>query len=180
MIPVEYLWAILIFVFAMIGLVRGLWKEMGTATILLLSLAALNLGQRLILDNLLSGSDGGGFGNLSSEAVLAIYYGATIVFVAFISYQGVVLEFPVKKQTGVVKWFFGYLGGLANGYLIVGTVWDVLSQADYFNLIDVTSLSELHQIVTQYLPVTLMNSNDFVPYLVLTFGVIMLLAIILK
>jgi hypothetical protein len=180
MIPVEYLWAILIFVFAMIGLVRGLWKEMGTATILLLSLAALNLGQRLILDNLLSGSDGGGLGNLSSEAVLAIYYGATIVFVAFISYQGVVLEFPVRKQTGVVKWFFGYLGGLANGYLIVGTVWDVLNQADYFNLIDVTSLSELHQIITQYLPVTLMNSNDFVPYLVLAFGVIMLLAIILK
>jgi len=109
MIPVEYLWGVLIFVFAMIGLVRGLWKEMGTATILLLSLAALNLGQRLILDNLLSGSDGGGLGNLSAEAVLAIYYGATILFVAFISYQGVVLEFPVRKQTGVIKWFFGFL-----------------------------------------------------------------------
>ncbi len=144
-----------------------------------LSLAALNLGQRLILDGML-GSDGGGLGKLSSEAVLAIYYGATILFVAFISYQGVVLEFPVKKQTGLLKWFFGYLGGLANGYLIVGTVWDVLSQAKYFDLIDVTNLSELHQTVTRYLPVTLMNSNDFVPYLVLAFGVIMLLAIILK
>ena len=180
MIPVEYLWGTLILVFAMIGLVRGLWKEMGTATILLLSLAALNLGQRLILNNLLSGSDGGGLGNLSREAVLAIYYGATTAFVAFISYQGVVLEFPVKKQTGVVKWFFGYLGGLANGYLIVGTAWDVLNQAKYFNLVDVTSLSELHQTITRYLPVTLMNSNDFVPYLVLAFGVIMLVAIILK
>lgn len=180
MIPVEYLWAVLIFVFAIIGLVRGLWKEMGSTTILLLSLAALNLGQMLILDKLLSTSDGGGLGSLSAEAVLAIYYGATIVFVAFISYQGVVLEFPVKKQTGMAKWLFGFLGGLANGYLIVGTVWDVLNQADYFDLIDATSVSELHEAVIRYLPLTLMNSNDFVPYLVLAFGVIMLLAIILK
>jgi hypothetical protein len=180
MIPVEYLWGVLVFVFAMIGLVRGLWKEMGTATILLLSLAALNLGQMLILDKLLSGSDGGGLGNLSAETVVAIYYGATIIFVGFISYQGVVLEFPVKKQTGVVKWFFGFLGGLVNGYLIMGTVWDVLNQADYFDRIDVSSLSELHQTITRYLPVTLMNSSDFVPYLVLGFGVIMLLAIIFK
>jgi uncharacterized membrane protein required for colicin V production len=180
MIPVEYLWGTLIFVFAMIGLVRGLWKEMGTTTILLLSLAALNLGQRIILDGMLSGSDGALFGSLSPQAVLAIYYGATIVFVAFISYQGVVLEFPVKKQKGVIKWFFGFWGGLVNGYLIVGTVWDVLDQADYFGLIDPASLSEFHQAVTKYLPVTLMNTSDFVPYLVLAFGLVLLLAIILK
>jgi uncharacterized membrane protein required for colicin V production len=191
MIPVEYFWLMLILLFGVIGMVRGLWKELGTTTILLLTLAALNLLQKSILDKLLPNLPAGMLDRAPTGTVQAVYYGAILLFAAFISYQGIVLEFPIKKQKGVLKWALGYLGGLLNGYFIVGTVWNVANEAQYFglkvplgatgNMIDISSYTtKLHGTLTRYLPVTLMNANDFVPFIMLTFGLILLLAIILK
>ena len=44
MIPVEYFWVTLIVLFALIGMGRGMVKELGATTILLLSLFALYVG----------------------------------------------------------------------------------------------------------------------------------------
>jgi uncharacterized membrane protein required for colicin V production len=181
----------LLIVFGIIGLARGLWEELGVTTVILLSLFALNLGERLILENLASNLPEGVLSGTPTGTVAAIYYGAVICFVAFIAYQGITLEFPVKKQKGVFKWFFGFLGGLLNGYLIVGTVWDVVNRASYFGLkvpmgstgtrIAISdTLTQLHNTLVKYMPVTLMNSSDWVPYVFLAVGMILLLAIILK
>lgn len=187
MIPIEILWIALIVIFGVIGLARGLWKELGGTTILLLSLFALNLGQKLVVEKMEQVLPGGLSTNAPAGTVAAIYYSVTIAFVAFIAYQGVTLEFPVRKQKGMGKWIFGSLGGLLNGYLIVGTIWDVFSQASYFgwtipgtsNPIS-DSVTELHSKIVTYLPVTLMNSREFVPYIFLALGMILLVAIILK
>jgi hypothetical protein len=187
MIPVEIYWGTLIVVFGLIGMARGLWKELGTSAVLLLSLFALFMGQQLILSKLVDTLGAGALASAPEGTIQAIYYSMSIIFVAFISYQGITLEFPVARQGGLLKWFFGFFGGLLNGYLIVGTVWDVIAQADYLGLtapgqqapISAT-LSGFHNSIVQYLPVSLMQSNEFVAYVFLAVGMIMLLAIILK
>jgi hypothetical protein len=75
---------------------------------------------------------------------------------------------------------------LLNGYLIVGTIWDVVNQASYLGLkvplgstgqmVAITTyLTGLHNTIVQYLPVTFVNE-----YVLLVLGMILLLAIILK
>jgi uncharacterized membrane protein required for colicin V production len=181
MIPIEILWLTLIGVFGIIGMARGLWKEVGTSTVLLLSLFTLFILRKLVVGRL-SGVLASRLPSTAPEqTAAAIYYVATMIFVAFISYQGVVLEFPVKKQGGPIKWAFGFLGGLVNGYLLIGTVWNAVASAAYFGLGNIqSSLTKLHQTLVNYLPLSLMTSNDFIPYAFLAVGMILLLAIVLK
>jgi uncharacterized membrane protein required for colicin V production len=187
MIPVEYLWLTLIFYFGIFGMVRGIWRELGVTTIVLLSLFGLNFGWQLI---------GGTFsgmlpGGLTTAEVQAIYYSVTVLFVAFIAYEGFSLRFPIPEMKGIAKAIVGFPGGLVNGYLIMGTVWDVINQADYFQVtvplgtsgssVSIASTTtELHATLTSYLPVTLMNSSPLIQYAVLVAGLLLLLAIILK
>jgi hypothetical protein len=205
MIPVEYLWIALVIAFAFIGMVRGLAKELGTAAILMLTLFTLFV----VWDEVISRVFGyaPAYGHLTSAAammtsfigasnlhsvmagtvykgesswVMAAYYSATIVFVGFIAYEGVVLAFPIKEMKGMVKSFFGFFGGLLNGYLVVGTIWNAVANADYFYpTITVVSppMSSFHQTVVQYLPVSLMGNAS--PFVMLIPGMLLLLAIIL-
>ena len=41
MIPVEYVWGVLFIIFAIMGMARGLQKELGATTVILLSLFVL-------------------------------------------------------------------------------------------------------------------------------------------
>jgi len=182
MITVEYLWIALILVFGIVGMARGLWKELGVTTILLLSLFALKFGWEQIGSKIVGALPG----QLTKETTMALYYGVSILFVSFISYEGITLKFPMKETKGLSKAIFGLAGGLLNGYLIVGTIWDVVNQASYLGLrvpqgttgqmvAISTYLTELHNTIAQYLPVTFMNE-----YIMLVLGMILLLAIILK
>ena len=86
----------------------------------------------------------------------------------------------------MVKGMLGLPGGLLNGYLIVGTIWDVCNQADYFGLeaplgntgatVAISdSLTNLNASLVQYLPPTFINE-----YVMLLVGMILLVAIILR
>ena len=187
MIPIEYLWLTLVFIFGIIGMVRGIWSELGVTTIILLSLFGLNFGWQLIGDSFSSMVPGG----LTSAEMQAIYYSLTILFVAFIAYEGFSLKFPIPEMKGIAKAIVGFPGGIVNGYLIIGTVWDVNTQAEYFgitvpfgstgsSLSIASSATELHHTLTSYLPVTVMNSSTLVQYAVLVVGLLLLLAVILK
>jgi len=178
MIPVEYFWFVLIFMFGIIGAVRGLSKELGVTTILTLSLFVLRFVWELFLPTITNFAEGSPFG-LSLEDIQAIVFSVAILFVAFISYEGFVLHFPFKEQKGVLKGFFGFLGGLFNGYLVIGTVWDVVAHADYFSpqvsVVAVQSLTEFHNTVINYLPATGINE-----FLLLAIGMILLILVVLK
>jgi uncharacterized membrane protein required for colicin V production len=182
MIPIEYLWLTLIAVFGVVGMARGLYKELGVTTILLLSLFVLKFAWERLGEQ--------GAAAFSSQApastVMALYYIVTIVFVAYISYEGFSLTFPIRQTQGFSKGILGLPGGLLNGYLIVGTIWDVLYQAEYLSLelplgstgetIAISNyLTELHNMLVQYMPVTFMNE-----FVMLALGMILLLAIVLK
>jgi len=182
MIPVEYMWLTLMLVFGVIGATRGLWKELGVTTILMLSLFVLKFGwEQIVKKNIASLP-----GKLPPATVEALYYIIPILFIAFIAYEGISLRFPIKEMKGLGKALFGFLGGLLNGYLIVGTVWNAVWIAKYFGLqvplgstgttIAISGyLTSLHNTLVQYMPITFLNE-----YLLLAFGMILLLAIILK
>jgi hypothetical protein len=179
MIPVEYFWGVLILIFGIIGSVRGLSKELGSSALLLLSLSLLYVCWVQFGTSIVSLMPGGGFWS-QPAVVQAIYYTASILFVTYIAYQGYVLQFPVGS-TGLIGSAFGLVGGLFNGYLVVGTVWDVTALAEYYYpqmMVVSAPLSDLHQTVMQYLPVSLMHDSS--PFIMLVLGVILLLAIFLK
>ena len=205
MIPVEFVWFALVIAVVFLGMVRGLAKELGTASILMLTLFTLfvvwekivcrvfgyapayghlspaaatmtSIGGASSLHSVLAGAVYKG----ESSWIMAAYYSVTIVFVAFIAYEGVVISFPVKEMKGLVKTFFGFFGGLLNGYLIAGTIWNVVANANYFYpTITLVSppMSSFHQTIVQYLPVSLMANGN--PLLMLIPGMLLLLAIIL-
>jgi uncharacterized membrane protein required for colicin V production len=182
MIPVEYFWIALICVFGIVGMARGLWRELGVTTVLLLSLFALTVAWDQIGARIVEAIPGGA----PSEIVKAAYYAITILFVAYIAYEGFSLKFPIKEMKGIAKAILGLPGGLLNGYLIMGTIWDVTNEAGYFGvevpmgssgqMIEISNtLSELHNTLVQYLPITFIS-----PFVMLILGMILLLAIILK
>lgn len=186
MIPVEYLWIALILVFGFVGASRGLNRELGVTTILLLSLFVLKFAWNQIGEKIV-GTLGG---SLEENVVKALYYVIVIAFVAFISYEGFSISFPVREQRGVLKGGFGFLGGLLNGYLIIGTIWNALALTDYAGievplecaggicadpLVPIAAcLTEIHQMLVPYLPITFINQ-----YVLLALGMILLLAIVL-
>ncbi len=181
MIPIEFFWFTIIAMFGLIGAARGLRKELGATAILLLSLFALYIGEQQILSRIASALQDGPLASWPEGTLEAIYYSVLIVFVAFISYEGIVLSFPIKELGGLGKGIFGFFGGVLNGYLIIGTVWNTVANADYFQpkLSLVTCpLSALHDSVVNFLPVSLMD--NFSPYIMLVLGMILLLAIVLK
>lgn len=181
MIPIEYFWIMLVIMFGVIGSARGLRRELGATAILLLSLFAAYIGEQQILSRLAPSLKTGALGGWPEGTIVAIYYSVLIIFVAFISYEGIVLAFPIKELKGLGKGIFGFLGGLLNGYLVIGTVWNAIANANYFrpNLTIVSEpLSSLHEGVVSFLPISLME--NFSPYIVLVLGMILLLAIVLK
>lgn len=182
MIPVEYLWLSLIAVFGVVGMVRGLWRELGVTTIMLLTLFVLKVGWDQIGSKIVTAFPG----SASPETVAALYYIVPTLFMAFIAYEGITLRFPIKEMGGIAKAMFGFPGGLLNGYLIVGTVWDAFNTADYFGievplgstgtmLAISDSATPLYNTLVQYLPATFLNE-----WILLALGMIMLVAIILK
>ncbi|MGD8398173.1 MAG: hypothetical protein PVG11_04900 [Anaerolineae bacterium] len=182
MTPVEYVWITLFVVLAVVGSARGLSRELGVSTIMLLSLFALKFGWEQV-GSRITGAVGG---SLPTETVMAAYYAIPLIFIAFISYEGFSLAFPVQSMGGVGKAIFGFVGGLLNGYLIVGSIWDVVAQAEYLGLqvpygsanttiAIAESVTDLHNMLVQYMPITFVDE-----FVMLALGMILLLAIVLK
>lgn len=178
MIPVEYMWFVALLAFCAIGAARGLAKELGTAAILMISLFTLYiLWTKFIAGQVGANGASGGTGGVAKLA----YFGLAIVIIAYISYEGYVLSFPVKQAKGPIGSALGLLAGLVNGYLVVGTLWDLLAQANYFgpkwSLIS-GSLTDLHSTIAHYLPLSLMQNTSAFVFLVP--GVLLILLMLLK
>lgn len=182
MIPIEFLWLMLVVIFGIIGMTRGLWKELGVTTILALSLFALRFGWDQVGAQIVDVVPG----SASAETIAAAYFSVTLLFVTFIAYEGVSLAFPIKTMTGIGKAILGLPGGLLNGYLIVGTIWDVVADADYFGIsvpfgsggseVAISNtLTHLHDLLISYLPNSFLNE-----FMLLFLGIIFLLIIVLK
>jgi hypothetical protein len=179
-IPIEFLWLTVIIVWGFVGSARGLAKELGASAVLMLSLFSLYMAWHLVLSKLV-GPVGGKGGIFTGATIQAVYYGIATVIVAYISYQGIVLSFPIREVGGVWGVGFGYLGGLLNGYLIIGTIWNVMAKANYFSpKVSLVSccFSKLNNTLVEWLPISLMVHTT--PWIFLGIGMLLLLLIILK
>ena len=178
MIPVEYMWFVALIAFCAIGAARGMAKELGTAAILMISLFTLYIvWTKFIVGLSASSGSAGGAGSWLKPA----YFGIAIIIIAYISYEGYVLSFPVRQVKGFIGSVFGLLSGLLNGYLVVGTLWDLLAQANYFSpkwSLVTGQLSALHSTIAHYLPLSLMQNTS--PFVLLVPGVLLILLMLLK
>jgi hypothetical protein len=178
MIPVEYFWFALILMLGIIGAVRGLARELGVTTVVALSLFVLKFAWNQFLPTITTLAEGAPLG-LSLPMLKAVVFSVVIIFVAVISYTGFVLQFPFKQFGRMGTGLFGFLGGVVNGYMVIGTVWDVVAHANYFapklSVVNTAAFTSVHQTIVELLPVTFLNQ-----YLLLAIGMVLLLAIVLK
>jgi len=128
--PVEIVFITVWAVFGVIGVARGVWRELGATTMLLIALMVLQLltnptapGYKywmMILGLFVS----------DPAALQAVNSALAIIFVlimAYISYEGETLTFPGKGS----NWFFSMGAGLLNGYFFAGSIWYYLDKAGW-------------------------------------------------
>jgi hypothetical protein len=134
--PLEVLWAVLIGVFVVVGLVRGYPKELGVTTTILAALLLLTKGGESVLrvlDSYLAGYARYSvvFEGQYSSLIQSLFYILVFVAIVVISYHGDTLAFTGTAPRGPVGLSFNLLSGLLNGYLIAGTIWHYLHTFDY-------------------------------------------------
>jgi len=130
---IEVFFGVLVFIFGLIGLVRGFLKELGVTTVMLFVLFFLNLSEQRLGGGLtkLAGMLGKVAGTTDSNLVQTWFFIIVIVGAAFISYQGETLAYGGKAPPGVYGAILGWLTGLLNGYLIAGSIWYYMDKLNY-------------------------------------------------
>jgi hypothetical protein len=128
MTPVGVVFLIVMLLFGVIGIVRGVAKELGVTTMLLVALMVLQLTATLFLSRITQFlTQVFGVSAADVPAILAFCSACFLMLMTFISYQGVTLIFPIKSTS----WFLGLGIGLINGYLFAGSMWYYLQRAGW-------------------------------------------------
>lgn len=149
--PVEIVFLTVWVVFGLIGIARGIWRELGATTMLLITLMAVQLltqtgapGYKywMMLMTFLAGE---------SVAVQVISNAIATIFtlvMTFISYEGETLTFPGKGT----NWFFSLGTGLLNGYLCAGSIWYYLDKAGWPGGLIKPPFTEFYTAMLELLP----------------------------
>ena len=159
--PVELIFFIVIVIFAAIGIVRGVSRELGVTLMLLIGLMVLLLLDTYLAEEIQNVLEFFFGSNVAlQKSVLAITYSLWMVFIAFIAYEGRTLSFSnvplisdfVKGSGGRGGGLPGMLTGIINGYLLAGTIWYYLACADWpFSKIS-APFSSLYYAISAILP----------------------------
>jgi hypothetical protein len=132
--PIEWLFISLIVVFGIIGYSRGISKELGaTLPILVGMFILLVFGPYMInFTNRILSIFGLGFvGTPSQNLVIWILYTVFMLIIVLIAYEGITLDYPGISVPGPFAGFVNFMSGLANGYLVFGTIWYYLDELGY-------------------------------------------------
>ncbi|MGB3903310.1 MAG: hypothetical protein WBB22_00130 [Anaerolineae bacterium] len=134
--PLELLWAVLIGVFAVVGVVRGYPKELGVTTTILAALLLLTRGGESILGVLDAYlvtyvNSSMIFEGQYSDLIQSLFHMSVFVLVVVISYHGETLAFDGTPPKGPLGIALNLVSGLVNGYLISGTMWYYLHIFNY-------------------------------------------------
>ncbi len=166
--PVEILFLTLIIVFGIIGAARGFHKELGVTTMLLLALFLIELAEARFgsLVNQLLGALGGS-GSLA--VTKAIVYTIFFLVITYISYQGETLVFPGGGRSPILA----FLVGLLNGYLLIGSIWYYLAQANWPILSVRPPFTTFYQAAVKILPPAVLDW----PFLILMVAVMLILRV---
>lgn len=128
MTPVGVVFLVVMLLFGVIGIVRGVAKELGATTMLLVALMLLQLTVTLFASRIASFlTQVFGVSPADVPMIVAACSALFLLVMTFISYQGVTLVFPIKSES----WFLGLGIGLINGYLFAGSMWYYLQKAGW-------------------------------------------------
>jgi hypothetical protein len=138
--PVELIFFIVLAIFFVIGIVRGIGRELGVTLMLLIGLMVLLLMDTYLADQIQRVLEFF-FGNnvALQKSALAISYSLWMIFIAFISYEGRTISFSsvpilsdLYRSTGGTSGSLpGGITGIINGYLLAGTIWYYLACANW-------------------------------------------------
>jgi hypothetical protein len=151
MTPVGVVFLIVMLLFGVIGIVRGVAKELGTTTMLLAALMVLQLTVSMFAPQIASFlNQVFGVSPTSVPTILAVCSALFLALVTFITYEGVTLVFPIKSTS----WFLGLGIGLINGYLFAGSMWYYLQKAGWPLLHSVVKpeYSQLNETLIKLMP----------------------------
>ena len=126
--PIELLFLIIFGLFGAIGVVRGYQRELGVTTMLLLALFIIEFFMATALgDRVTALLSNAGVSETQIATIVALTACAVLLFVTFISYQGLGLIYPGSGRNH----FVSLLIGLLNGYLLAGSIWWYLQSAGW-------------------------------------------------
>lgn len=131
----EILILVFIVIFALVGLVRGYPKELGTTTGLLIALLVLSeWGEDIFLsvDSVLRSFTSLSFlASSYADFWQSAFYLGLLVALVFLSYHGETLAFRGTPPPGPLGVVMNAANGAVNGYLISGTIWYYLHLFNY-------------------------------------------------
>jgi len=131
--PIEVFFGVIVFIFALIGLVRGFLRELGVTLVLVFLLFFLSLLEERLDTGLVRVLDRGSrvLAVESPDLVKCCLFVLVVIAAAFVSYQGETLAFAGQPPRGPQGVVLGLLTGSLNGYLIAGSVWFYLAKYNY-------------------------------------------------
>lgn len=133
MAPVEVFFGALVFMFTLIGLVRGFLKELGVTTVMMFILFFLSQFEPYLETGITRAlAVGSQYVALSNRDLVKCWvFLLTIVGAAFVSYEGETLGFGGQPPRGPQRVVLGGVTGMLNGYLIVGAIWYYMHKFNY-------------------------------------------------
>lgn len=151
MVPIEWVFLVIVLIFGVIGIVRGYLKELGVTTVMVVVLFGVTNFESRITPLLTKVAT-----KLAPDDMASLQAGfwiAAVVIAAFISYQGQTLVFEGTPPKGALGTVLNAGSGLVNGYLIAGSVWFYMDRLGYpFLGIKPENLSPAAQAIVPALP----------------------------
>lgn len=133
MAPIEIFFGVLVFVFTLIGLVRGFLKELGVTMVMMFMLFFLSQFEPFLdtgINRVLA--LGTRYAATEDHSLLKCWFFIWVIIgMAFISYEGETLAFSGQPLQGPQRMILGALTGTLNGYLIIGTIWFYMDKFNY-------------------------------------------------
>lgn len=163
MAPIEILFGVLVFVFALIGLARGFLRELGVTLVLMFLLYFLTRFEPLLTTGLARAvSMSEVVVTMRSENELKAWiYLFIIIAATFVAYEGETLAFGGQPLRGTQAIMMGLLTGTLNGYLVAGTIWFYLDRFGYpiqFLGFRTAEISPIAQSMIRFLPITFLGT----------------------
>ncbi len=129
-----------VFMMGLVGLARGVSRELGVTMALIVLLAVFSQFDALdskgelpsTINGMLNGFGLGSDDVMRQNMVAWLCYVLAMVVTTFLAYHGTdTLAFKWKGPPGIVGLALGGLIGLLNGYLIFGTLWYYMDKLNY-------------------------------------------------
>ncbi len=160
--PIEVLFLTVIVIFGVIGIVRGLQRELGVTTMLMVALSIVTLSTTFVEPRLESrfGISPTAPNVLTTQAII---YTVIMIVITFIAYQGETLVFPGGGPSPVLA----FLIGLINGYFFAGTIWFYWNRAGWPAGLVTPPFSQFYDAMVKILPPAILPWWFFVTMLIL-------------